>query len=150
MEKPMVKARPQVVMTQTPEIKINGLHPKVEMESSLLERSSCVGMKRRIVIETLSIPKAFTVLIRKNPLPFTYLIPTPTWRVFISQMKHHMICLLHPLLLICFLPKALALQLLTKNCCSSNPFCTCWSEQVGNTVHKSRQYRTCECLPHYV
>ena len=74
----MVKARPQVVMTQTPEIKINGLHPKVEMESSLLERSSCVGMKRRIVIETLSIPKAFTVLIRKKPLPFTYLIPTPT------------------------------------------------------------------------
>lgn len=52
----MVETNHQVVMTQTPIIEMNGVHPRVGLVSSFWGRSSCVGMKIWIVVRTLPMP----------------------------------------------------------------------------------------------
>ena len=125
VEKSMADTNPWVVMTQVSINRINEMLSRVKMVSIFLGVSSCVGVKNSIVVGTLPIPHAITMFTKKTLLPSTYLTLIPTWRVLISQMKHHMTWLLHPsfmeLILLQALPPQLELTLvLTMIYCSSS------------------------------
>ena len=74
----MVEASPQVVITPTTKTEINGMLLKMGTVLSFLEISLCIGVERRIVVETLPIPQTFIMLTSKTQLLFVNLTLIPT------------------------------------------------------------------------
>ena len=80
LEEQLAETSLQVVMTQAPTTKINGVLLGMGIVWSFLELRLCVDVDRRIVVEIL-----YILLTKKNKQFFAYLVLTLKERVFINK-----------------------------------------------------------------